>query len=118
VSGHTARPWHLRHVSGNNFAVQEFEIRGDYEGKPLFPIFNRDSSAIDGTTIYCSPQDARLIAASPDLYEALRELVATKDFHDQIEIYGRRPIQEERYREVRVKAWDAARAALARAVKP
>lgn len=40
------------------------------------PIFNKDTSAINGTSVCMSPQDAKLIAAAPDLLEALRNLVA------------------------------------------
>jgi len=68
---HTRGPWILKHVSGNNFAVQEWEIRS--EG--AYPIFSRSNLAIDGTTIHCSPQDARLIVAAPDMYEICKELM-------------------------------------------
>jgi hypothetical protein len=38
------------------------------------PIFNKDTNAIDGTSVCISPQDANLIAAAPDLLEALDRL--------------------------------------------
>lgn len=73
---HTRGPWTLTHISGSNFAVQEFEIRGVFGDKPnVYPIFNRNSGAIDGGTIYCSPENARLINAAPALLENLRNLV-------------------------------------------
>lgn len=73
---HTPGPWVLKHISGSNFACQRFEIRGMFGGKPgVAPIFNRDLSSIDGVNICCSPHDARLIAAAPELLEALDRLV-------------------------------------------
>lgn len=70
---HTPGPWTLTHIRGNNFAIQEFEIRGVLFGNPgKNPIFNKDTSAIDGAHIFVSPEDARLIAAAPELLEALR----------------------------------------------
>lgn len=69
----TPGPWVLKHISGSNFAVQRFEIRSG-SGMP-HPIFNKDISAIDGTTVCMSPQDANLIAAAPCLLEALIKLV-------------------------------------------
>lgn len=71
---HTPGPWVLKHVSGSNFAVQRFEIRSG-SGIP-HPIFNKDTSAIDGSTVCISPHDANLIAAAPDLLEALESLLA------------------------------------------
>lgn len=72
----TPGPWTLTHVQGSNFAVQEFSIRGMFGEKPnVYPIFNRDTSAIDGETIYTSPANARLIAAAPELYDLLGEAV-------------------------------------------
>lgn len=76
MSSHTPGPWTLKHVSGSNFAVQRFEIRGMFGSKlGVSPIFNRDTSAIDGASICCSPQDASLIAAAPDLLEALQDSI-------------------------------------------
>ncbi len=63
---HTRGPWTLTHVHGRNFAVQCFEIRG----ANVSPIFNKDTSAINGARIFCSPEDARLIAAAPELLKA------------------------------------------------
>lgn len=75
MSSHTPGPWTLTHIQGSNFAVQEFKIRGMFGNTPnVYPIFNRDSSAIDGATVHCSPEDARLIAAAPELLEALIDL--------------------------------------------
>lgn len=74
MNTHTPGPWVLKHISGSNFAVQRFEIRSG-SGMP-HPIFNKDTSAIDGTTVCMSPQDANLIAAAPDLLTALEELFA------------------------------------------
>ena len=64
---HTEGPWQCKHIAGNNFAVQAFDIRADG-----YPIFNKDRHAIDGAHVYCSPANARLIAAAPELLEALR----------------------------------------------
>lgn len=69
---HTPGPWVLKHISGSNFAVQRFEIRSG-SGMP-HPIFNKDTNAIDGTSVCMSPQDACLIAAAPDLLEALESI--------------------------------------------
>lgn len=68
-ASHTQGEWQLKHISGSNFAVQCFDIRAD----GVFPIFNKDTSCIDGATICVSPEDARLIAAAPELLEALKE---------------------------------------------
>ncbi len=68
-----AGPWVLKHISGSNFAVQRFEIRSG-SGMP-HPIFNKDTSAIDGTSVCMSPQDAKLIAAAPDMLKALEGVV-------------------------------------------
>ena len=70
MSKHTAGPWILKHISGQNFAVQRFEIRSG--ASMPHPIFNKDTSAIDGTSVCMSPEDARLIAAAPELLEALK----------------------------------------------
>lgn len=85
MSGHTPGPWILKHISGSNFAVQRFEIRSG-SGMP-HPIFNKDTNAIDGTSACMSPQDANLIAAAPDLLEALegaRKIIAeaAKSYQD------------------------------------
>jgi hypothetical protein len=77
---HTEGPWSLVHKAGSNFAVQRFEIRGMFAGHPhSAPIFNKDTSAIDGTTICCSPADARLISAAPDLLAALQGVIRVAD---------------------------------------
>lgn len=74
---HTAGPWTLTHKRGNNFAVQEWEIRGMFGDKPnISPIFNVDIFAIHGTTFCASPQDARLIAAAPDLLALAKKLAS------------------------------------------
>lgn len=71
MSNYTKGPWTLKHVNGSNFANQRFEIRGMLGERPGgLPIFNKDTSAIDGTTICCSPADAALITAAPELLEA------------------------------------------------
>jgi hypothetical protein len=71
MNKHTPGPWTLKHVQGSNFAVQEFDIRGVFAGHAgVAPIFNRSRHAIDGATIYTSPEDARLIATAPDFYSA------------------------------------------------
>lgn len=73
----TAGPWSARHVSGSNFAVQQFDIRGMLGDRPhVYPIFNRDISAIDGQTVCVSPADAALIALTPTLARRVLELAA------------------------------------------
>lgn len=48
-----------------------------------------------------------------ELLTALRELVATKELHDQLEVLlPLDPTAEERYRQMRDAAWKAARAAI------
>lgn len=83
--GHTPGPWTVTHVAGSNFAVQEFKIRGMFGPTPdTYPIFNKDCFAIDGGSVFCSPQDARLIAAAPDLLEALRAVrLQTSDWTNE-----------------------------------
>jgi len=78
MSEHSPLPWVAKHISGNNFAVQEFDIRGRFFGKDgVHPIFNKDKSAIDGTHVFVSPEDAALIVTAVNshaaLVEALRE---------------------------------------------
>jgi hypothetical protein len=69
---HSKGPWTLKHIGGTNFAVQEFDVRGKFGSKEgIYPIFNKGRDEIYGTTIFTSPEDARLIAAAPDLLEAL-----------------------------------------------
>lgn len=80
MSAFTPGPWSAKHIAGNNFAVQCFDIRGMFGDKPhVYPIFNRDESAIDGGYVYTSPANARLIAAAPELYEALRQLASNAE---------------------------------------
>ena len=65
--------WTLRHVSGSNVHVQEFEIRGMFGDKPcVTPIFNLSNFGVKGTTIHVSPRHARLIAAAPELLAMVR----------------------------------------------
>src|SRR5690606_22897853 len=83
---HTPGPWTLKHVGGSNFAVQRFEIRGVGLGRTnIAPIFNKDTSAIDGTTICCSPQDALLISSAPELLQELIEIAEYPE-NDTIEM--------------------------------
>lgn len=71
MRSHTRGPWTLTHVAGGNFAVQRFELRGMlFDAPNTYPIFQRDLTAIDGATFCSSPEDARLIAAAPDLLDA------------------------------------------------
>lgn len=70
---HTPGPWTARHIQGSNFAVQEFDIRAG-----TYSIFQKDTSAIDGCTVYCSPENAALIAAAPDMLEALKQIAEHK----------------------------------------
>lgn len=101
---HTPGPWTLTHVEGSNFAIQRFEIRGMFgDQSNVYPIFNRSLSAIDGGTICVSPQNARLIAAAPELLEALEMLVAD---------FGGYPASERP-----CLAFDKARAAIAKATR-
>lgn len=82
MNKHTPGPWALKHVSGSNFAVQRFEIRGMFGSKPgILPVFNKDTTAIDGTTICCSPQDAALITAAPDLLDAAEKVIQMNRQH-------------------------------------
>ena len=76
MNKHTPGPWTLTHKQGSNFAVQEFEIRGMFDDKPnIMPVFNKNQFAIDGARIYVSPEDARLIAAAPDLLDSCNALL-------------------------------------------
>lgn len=76
-AGFTSGPWTLTHISGSNFAVQRFEVRGMLGDSPnVYPIFNRDCSAIDGGSVCMSPENARLISAAPCLHAALAALFA------------------------------------------
>lgn len=82
---HTRGPWTLTHKRGSNFAVQEWEIRGMFADRPnISPIFNRNISAIEGTTFCASPEDARLIAAAPELLAALTRLIGTPKYWDDL----------------------------------
>ncbi|AZD07529.1 hypothetical protein C4K26_2126 [Pseudomonas chlororaphis] len=74
---HTPGPWVAKHISGSNFAIQRFEFRSA-AGLPT-PIFNKDTSAIDCTTACVSPHDAKLIAAAPELLEALLSIVENEE---------------------------------------
>lgn len=73
---HTPGPWTLTHRGGSNFAVQTFEIRGMFGESPnIYPIFNKNTSGIDGALVHISPENARLIAAAPELLDALEGLL-------------------------------------------
>ncbi len=109
MSGHTPGPWTLTHIAGSNFAVQRYDVRGMLGDSPnVYPIFNRDLSAIDGTTICVSPENARLIAAAPDLLAALAELEAA--LFDGLCNSGVPDFDPERLERARIEA----RAAIAR----
>lgn len=86
MNKHTPGPWVLKHIAGSNFAVQRFEIRSG-SGMPN-PIFNKDTSAIDGTTVCMSPQDANLIAAAPDLLSVLAEVMSCCGPRELKDIFG------------------------------
>lgn len=103
---HTPGPWTAKHVGGSNFAVQEFEIRGSLSaGKCVYPIFNQRRGEVLGSTVFVSPQDARLIAAAPDLLAALKAL-----FHEHDQTYDGEGMSIELF-----KAWEMTRAAIAKA---
>jgi len=71
---HTRTPWTLTHINGNNFAVQEFEIRGMFGVSPnVSPIFNKDRHAIDGAHIFISPEDAAHIVKCVNVHDELLE---------------------------------------------
>jgi hypothetical protein len=64
----TPGPWTRTHVRGSNFAVQAFEFCGVFLGdENVYPIFQRDTTAIDGSPVFTSPGNAQLIEAAPDL---------------------------------------------------
>lgn len=99
MTRHTKGPWTATHISGNNFAVQEFNIRGMFGPSPnVSPIFNRDTSAIDGVHVFVSPEDGRLIAAAPDLLATLKALLrrypANATVDDLYHVYGQ-PIADD-----------------------
>lgn len=82
---HTPGPWIAKHVSGANFAVQQFDICAKFGDTPhIYPIFNRDLAGIDGQTVFVSPSDAFLIAAAPDLLSALRAILAVSERHSDV----------------------------------
>jgi hypothetical protein len=72
VTEETREIWHVRHVSGSNVHVQEFDIRVDWDGRPIEPVFNRSNFAIDGATVHVSPRHAALIGAAPELLALAR----------------------------------------------
>lgn len=97
VRPHTPGPWHL--LPQNSLCIEA------PSGNVALCNLARESIA-----------DARLIAAAPELLAALSELVATKELHDQLEVLKPlNPAREEEYRTRRVAAWNAARAAVAKA---
>lgn len=72
---HTPGPWTLTHRGGSNFAVQAFEIRGMFgDSQNTYPIFNCDTHEVNGAEICVSPEDARLIAAAPEMKVLLAEV--------------------------------------------
>lgn len=64
--------WIVRHISGANVHVQEFDIRVDWDGRPVYPVFNRSNFGIEGATVHCSPRHALLIGAAPELLAMVR----------------------------------------------
>ena len=66
------------------------------------------------------PDDARLVVAAPDLFEAMRLLVECKDVKDRLDGWEAGSTQEmgamaEWYDTNKPKAWEMARAAIAKA---
>lgn len=112
MSKHTPGPWTLKHVSGSNFANQRFEIRGMFGDHPAaYPIFNIDTSALAGATVCCSPDDARLITAAPELLGALRAIVKQWDY-----IYPHLKWHDQEYLEdIEFREFHEARAAISKA---
>lgn len=89
MSKYTPGPWTVTHVAGQNFAIQQFRIRGMLGDSPnVYPIFSKDRSALDGADVFCSPENARLIAAAPELLEACIAFLAS-DAADHNLIVGR-----------------------------
>jgi len=73
---HTPTPWTLTHIEGTNFAVQEFDIRGMFGDSPnVYPIFQKDRSAIDGTYVCLHPADAAFIVKAVNSHDTLTALV-------------------------------------------
>jgi hypothetical protein len=73
---HTATPWTLTHIEGTNFAIQEFDIRGMFGDSPnLYPIFQKDRSAIDGTYVCLHPADAAFIVKAVNSHDTLTALL-------------------------------------------
>lgn len=109
---HTPGPWTLKHVSGSNFANQRFEIRGMFGDRPAtYPIFNKDTSALDGATVCCSPSDARLMTSAPCLLKALQAVVKQWDhIYPDLKWHSQEYLEDVEFREIQ-----EARAAIAKA---
>jgi hypothetical protein len=87
MNKHTKEPWTLTHVRGNNFAVQEFDIRGMFGDAPnVYPIFNKNTSAIDDATVFCSPENAARIVACVNAMEGLtnEQVAALRASRDEL----------------------------------
>lgn len=99
ASRHDPLPWRAGEA-------HDFPIRHD--------ILNANGYVV-GSALSLESRDliVRLCNAHGRLADALRELLATKELHDQLEtLRPLDPAAEERYRNRRVAAWAEARAAL------
>lgn len=100
MSKHTEGPWEVNEETIGGRVVARI-IGARYPGgyKPI-------ATLSSGFTYFA--EDARLIAAAPDLLEALIFLVKAKDAKDR---HG----DTEVYRSLKADAWDQARSAIAKA---
>jgi hypothetical protein len=95
---HTATPWTLTHIEGTNFAIQEFDIRGMFGDSPnVYPIFQKDRSAIDGTYVCLHPADAAFIVKAVNSHDTLTALLG--EMKTALEWCSRhlKKIEEEQY---------------------
>jgi hypothetical protein len=108
VNQFTPGPWHVGDVHGFNANIIRAE-NGEHISSVYGIPFNCEVS--DPYLVQKRPEqfaNAHLIAAAPELLEALKKLMLAKEEKAQ---HGDTPV----YRALKTVAWDAARAAVAKA---
>ena len=101
MSKHTPGPW--AYTKSVNFGHESFNIH-QADGAGYTPYMSDVGTTELGEDMEIQEANARLIAAAPQMLEALDELVDLKDRRHMLAI--------ERYQQARERAWEKCRAAI------
>lgn len=108
MSNHTASPWKVVPIPGSY--KQPFQVRDAHDN--LVAMCIGDQLEPKGISIGAASKNARLIAAAPDLLEAVRELLLP---YNRILGTGAYPAEDPALRQQCIDACESAKAALAKA---